>query len=180
MGGSNTIIRFVEQITGQPRVEKLYFNYVGDNLNPQSFWSDVLDRLRIELDVRRDVLDGVVSSIPATGRVVAIANHPYGLIDGLSWEVFAQHHYALAANANAFSAASHQQYRQPETNIQSGYVSENAKAVWRQRRVYRDAYLKSRCFGNPEPSNLFFHKSDLTVAQPAYVLLKIFCGNVSD
>ena len=84
MGGSNTIIRFVEQITGQPRVEKLYFDYVGDNLNPQSFWSDALDRLRIELDVRRDVLDGVVSSIPATGRVVAIANHPYGVIDGLS------------------------------------------------------------------------------------------------
>ena len=81
---SNAIIRFVEQITGQPRVEKLYFDYVSDNLNPQSFWSDALDRLRIELDVRRDVLDGVVSSIPATGRVVAIANHPYGVIDGLA------------------------------------------------------------------------------------------------
>jgi putative hemolysin len=81
---SNAIIRFVEQITGQPRVEKLYFDYVSDNLNPQSFWSDALDRLRIELDVRRDVFNGVVSSIPATGRVVAIADHPIGVIDGLA------------------------------------------------------------------------------------------------
>ena len=46
---SNAIIRFVEQITGQPHVEKLYFDYVSDNLNPQFFWSDALDRLRIEL-----------------------------------------------------------------------------------------------------------------------------------
>jgi hypothetical protein len=74
---SNSVTRLVEQIIGQPRVKRLYFDYVRDNLNPQSFWSDALDRLRIELDVRRDVLDGVVSSIPATGRVVAIANHPY-------------------------------------------------------------------------------------------------------
>jgi hypothetical protein len=31
-----------------------------------------------------------------------------------------------------------------------------------------------------KPGNLFVHKSDLTVAQPAYVLIEVFCGNVSD
>ena len=31
-----------------------------------------------------------------------------------------------------------------------------------------------------KPDNLFVHKSDLTVAQPAYVLIKVFCGKVSD
>ena len=31
-----------------------------------------------------------------------------------------------------------------------------------------------------KPSNLFVHKSDLTVAQPAYVLIEVFYGNVSD
>ena len=81
---SNKIIHYLEKWTGQPRVEKLYFDYVNDNLSPEYFWSDALDRLRIELDVRRDIANGIAASIPATGRVVAIANHPYGVIDGLA------------------------------------------------------------------------------------------------
>ena len=81
---SNTIIRYLEKITGQPTVEKLYFDYVNDNLNPEYFWSDALDRLRIKLDVRQDSSNGVLASIPSTGRVVAIANHPYGVIDGIA------------------------------------------------------------------------------------------------
>jgi hypothetical protein len=78
-----------------------------------------------------------------------IFKHKFNGLWGFLW-VFRQCHHALAAKTNAFSVASHRQYRQPETNIQSGYVSENAKAVWRQRRVYRDACLKSRCFSNFE------------------------------
>ena len=81
---SNKIIRYLEKLTGQPRVEKLYLDYVNDNLNPVYFWSDALDRLRIKLDVRQDISDEVSVPIPATGRVVAIANHPYGVIDGLA------------------------------------------------------------------------------------------------
>jgi len=81
---SNAIIRCLEKVTGQPIIEKLYFDYVNDNLNPEYFWSDALDRLRIKLDVRKDIYNGVLASIPSTGRVVAIANHPYGVIDGLA------------------------------------------------------------------------------------------------
>ncbi|MGB1546140.1 MAG: lysophospholipid acyltransferase family protein [Candidatus Puniceispirillaceae bacterium] len=81
---SNAIIRCLEKVTGQPIVEKLYFDYVNDNLSPEYFWSDALDRLRIKLDVRKDISNGVLASIPSTGRVVAIANHPYGVIDGLA------------------------------------------------------------------------------------------------
>lgn len=81
---SNKIIRYLEKLTGQPRIEKLYFDYVNDNLNPEYFWSDALDRLRIELDIRREVSNGIMASIPSTGRVVTIANHPYGVIDGLA------------------------------------------------------------------------------------------------
>ena len=81
---SNAIIRCLEKVTGQPIVEKLYFDYLNDNLNPEYFWSDALDRLRIKLDVRKDISNGVLASIPSTGRVVAIANHPYGVIDGLA------------------------------------------------------------------------------------------------
>jgi len=78
---SNQIIRTLEKITGQPRIRKLYFDYVKDDLPPQNFWSDALNRLGITIDLRRD--QGLAAAIPATGRVVAIANHPYGVIDGL-------------------------------------------------------------------------------------------------
>ena len=80
---SNHFIRSIEKITGQPRIRKIYFDYVDDDLPPQNFWSDALERLDISIDLTRSYSDGIVASIPATGRVLAIANHPYGVIDGL-------------------------------------------------------------------------------------------------
>ena len=44
-----------------------------------NFWSDALDRLGITIDLSRE--EG--ACIPAHGPVVAVANHPYGVIDGL-------------------------------------------------------------------------------------------------
>ena len=73
------IIRSVEKISGQPKIRKLYFDYVDDNLPAANFWSDALDRLGISIDLSSE--DGAF--IPAKGPVVAVANHPYGVIDGL-------------------------------------------------------------------------------------------------
>ena len=73
------IIRSVEKISGQPKIRKLYFDYVDDDLPAANFWSDALDRLGITIDLSRE--DGAF--IPANGPVVAVANHPYGVIDGL-------------------------------------------------------------------------------------------------
>lgn len=81
---SNHFIRSIEKITGQPRIRKLYFDYVKDDLPPENFWSDALERLNISIDLTRSNIDGIPASIPATGRVLAIANHPYGVIDGLA------------------------------------------------------------------------------------------------
>ena len=81
---SNYIIRTLEKLTGQPRIRKLYFEYVNDDLPPKNFWSDALDRLDITINLTRDVKDGVAATIPTTGRVLAISNHPYGVIDGLA------------------------------------------------------------------------------------------------
>ena len=39
---SNHFIRSIEKITGQPRIRKIYFDYVNDELPPQNFWSDAL------------------------------------------------------------------------------------------------------------------------------------------
>jgi putative hemolysin len=80
---SNHFIRSIEKITGQPRIRKIYFDYVNDDLPPHNFWSDALGRLNISINLTRSYVNGIATSIPATGRVLAIANHPYGVIDGL-------------------------------------------------------------------------------------------------
>ena len=76
---SNRIIRSLERATGQPKISRLYFDYVSENLHPSHFWSDALDRLGISINLQREQY----AHIPETGRVVAISNHPYGVIDGL-------------------------------------------------------------------------------------------------
>ena len=76
---ASRIIRSVEKISGQPKIRKLYFDYVEDNLPAKNFWFDALNRLDITVDLSRE--DGAY--IPKTGPMVAVANHPYGVIDGL-------------------------------------------------------------------------------------------------
>lgn len=76
---SNKIIRSLERATGQPKISQLYFDYVSENLHPSQFWSDALDRLDIDINLQHEQF----AHIPKTGRVVAVSNHPYGVIDGL-------------------------------------------------------------------------------------------------
>lgn len=72
-------IRGVEKISGQPKIKKLYFDYVEDNLPAANFWSDALDRLGINVNLTTQP----GAAIPKTGPVLVIANHPYGVIDGI-------------------------------------------------------------------------------------------------
>lgn len=80
---SNGFIRSVEKITGQPRIKRLYFDYISDDLPAQNFWEDALVRLEIAIDLRSDTGQPLDAVIPAQGRLLAVANHPYGVIDGL-------------------------------------------------------------------------------------------------
>ena len=76
---SNTLIRSIERFSGQPRIRKLYFDYVEEDRPYASFWADALDKLNIKIDLRRDA----GAMIPRTGPTLVVANHPYGVIDGL-------------------------------------------------------------------------------------------------
>ena len=76
---SSGFIRALERVTGQPKIKKLYVDYVDDNRPNELFWTDALHRLNISPDLS---MDGDFS-IPKTGRVLIIANHPYGVVDGL-------------------------------------------------------------------------------------------------
>ena len=72
-------IRAMEKVTGQPKIKKLYFDYVEDERPREMFWTDALMRLNISYQVKRER----GANIPKTGPVLAIANHPFGVIDGL-------------------------------------------------------------------------------------------------
>ena len=76
---SNTLIRSIERFSGQPRIRKLYFDYVEEDRPYASFWADALDKLNIKIDLQRDA----GAMIPHTGPTLVVANHPYGVIDGL-------------------------------------------------------------------------------------------------
>lgn len=76
---SNTIIRSLERCTGQPRIKKLYLDYVDANRPHELFWQDAVSRLDLEVNLK---FEGD-ANIPKTGRLLVIANHPFGVIDGL-------------------------------------------------------------------------------------------------
>ena len=76
---SSAFIRGVEKITGQPKIKQLYLDYVNDDRPDDLFWQDAVQRLK--LNVRLNYDSGAF--IPKTGRLLVIANHPFGVIDGL-------------------------------------------------------------------------------------------------
>jgi len=72
-------IRAMEKVTGQPKIKKLYFDYVDDERPSELFWTDALERLNISYNLHNEAM----AQIPRTGRLLIVANHPFGVIDGL-------------------------------------------------------------------------------------------------
>ena len=48
---SNTLIRSIERFSGQPKIRKLYFDYVDEAQPYANFWADALKRLSINIDL---------------------------------------------------------------------------------------------------------------------------------
>lgn len=75
------VINSVESLTGRRRIEKIYNElsdkYAGFSLE---FWEDVLARLEIQPNIDAEQL----AKIPKSGPVVFVANHPYGIVDGVA------------------------------------------------------------------------------------------------
>jgi len=79
------LIRLVERATGQPRLKRLYLENQRDPRAGESFFAAAVRKL--DLDVRYDAQ--ALASLPASGPLVIVANHPYGVLDGIviSWLV---------------------------------------------------------------------------------------------
>jgi hypothetical protein len=73
------IIKTIESLTGKKKLEKLYQNYSINKQNPKSFWTDILNEMHIKI-VNKSCHKLI---IPQKSSLIVIANHPFGIIDGL-------------------------------------------------------------------------------------------------
>ena len=73
-------IKITELLTGKLKLKKLYDEYISENRPPEFFWDDAVDKLKFNLITNFE--DG--SYIPKSGKLIVIANHAFGVADGLS------------------------------------------------------------------------------------------------
>lgn len=79
------LVRAVERLSGQPKIKQLYDHYRADLSRDVPFFEAAIRLL--DLDVLFSV--GRHALIPREGPLVVVANHPFGVLDGLiiSWLV---------------------------------------------------------------------------------------------
>ena len=77
--GGRAMIRALENATGRLSLIRRVSGYENDIANGKNFWDVIVDRYGLTLDV----VGGSLANIPANGPLVLIANHPYGILDGL-------------------------------------------------------------------------------------------------
>lgn len=72
-------IRIAENATGRLPLIRRARGYEDEVAEGRDFWEVMQDRYRLSLDV----IAGSLGNIPAEGPVIVIANHPFGILDGL-------------------------------------------------------------------------------------------------
>jgi putative hemolysin len=73
------MIRLMENATGRLSLIKRAAGYEAEVARGRDFWEVMVERYGLSLEVVR----GDLSNIPAHGPLIVIANHPYGILDGL-------------------------------------------------------------------------------------------------
>ena len=69
----------LEVLFGRNRMEQIYYRLKDRGLSVQSFFAAALEETQI--DVQFDA--GKLESIPKTGPLMFVANHPFGVVDGI-------------------------------------------------------------------------------------------------
>jgi len=72
-------IRTIERLTGQSRLQRMYLDSHRSPRAGEGFW----DAAVRQLDLRVEYDEARLRAIPAVGPVVIVANHPFGVLDGL-------------------------------------------------------------------------------------------------
>jgi len=98
-------IRAVENATGRIGLIRRVAGYEDDLAAGLDFWRVMADRFGLRLDI----LSGSLGNIPVTGPVVVVANHPYGILDGLVLG-----HILSGVRGGDFKILAHQVFRRAE------------------------------------------------------------------
>ena len=102
--GGKMVIKLMENTTGRLRLIKRADGYEKEVTDGRDFWSVMVDRYGLSLDV----VGGGLSNIPKTGPLILIANHPYGILDGLMMG------HMLSETRGDFRILAHRVFRKAE------------------------------------------------------------------
>lgn len=102
--GGRVVIRALENATGRIRMIRRAQGYEREVGDGRDFWQVMVERYGLSLELAGGSLDG----IPKSGPMIAIANHPYGILDGLMLG------YILSMTRGDFRIVAHQVFRKAE------------------------------------------------------------------
>lgn len=77
--GGRAVIRLLENATGRLSLIRRAKGYDKDVAQGRDFWQVITERFGLTLNVT----GGTLETIPAEGPLIIVANHPYGVLDGL-------------------------------------------------------------------------------------------------
>ena len=73
-------IKIAELCSGKLTLKKLYDQYLIENNPPENFWHDAIKKLKLNLVPHYHSHE----NIPLKGRLIVVANHAFGVADGVS------------------------------------------------------------------------------------------------
>jgi len=73
------LVRTVELLTGQPKINRIYQAYRAESAGRETFWADAVQRLALRIRYDEECL----SQVPRKGPLLVVSNHPFGVLDGL-------------------------------------------------------------------------------------------------
>ena len=77
--GGRTLIRMLENTTGRPGLIRRAAGYEHDVARGHDFWKVMMERYGLSLQINSGSLD----HIPKCGPLLMVANHPFGILDGM-------------------------------------------------------------------------------------------------
>lgn len=101
---AQVMIRGIENVTGRLGLIRRAAGYEQDLGQGADFWRLMTERFGLSLDV----VGGSLDNIPAKGPLILIANHPYGILDGLMMG------YILSGLRGDFRIVAHRIFRRSE------------------------------------------------------------------
>lgn len=102
--GGRAMIRVMENASGRIGLIKRAEGYDDDVRNGRDFWDVMVERYGLSLDVA----GGSIDMIPKEGPLVLIANHPFGILDGLMLG------HILSKHRGEFRILAHRVFRKAE------------------------------------------------------------------